>query len=559
MQIDDRLTTVLRMRVDSDGVRRTQFRQLIDLLGTLPETAESELLRPAYARLSELMTHLPQEEQAAILREPGVRLRNPELVAYLAGGESKPAASAMATARLSDAQWLALIPELPMNARGFLRHRRDLSSDVKDLLARLGVQDLVLPDAGINRSAAAVPPSPTPAVAPVSPASPTSDTTEGIGALLRRIEAFREERQGKPVAPRLPLEEEELSASPLLGFEFATDTAGTVTWASGPIATLAVGLRLTSPMPGVLIDVDKRIAARLAAHQPITTAPINLAAAPDISGEWRMDAAPLFDAKDGRFTGYRGCLRRPIVSAEDAANDDSEGDAMRQVLHELRTPVNAIQGFAEIIQQQLFGPAPHEYRAHAAGISVDAAKLLAGFDEVDRLVKLDSGDLKPEEGESDLRLVVSDTVQRLQAFLRPRNAAFDLRVKGSPFHVGLARPEAMALCWRLLATAAGAMGPGETIALRLAGNEKRVRLRMKIPPSLIDGTAKNLAAPADQQREKAISAGMFGPKFSFKLAQAEAEAAGGYLKCKQDRVTLVLPALTAKNVDHSPEQGRANG
>ncbi|WP_271077523.1 sensor histidine kinase [Aurantiacibacter sp. MUD61] len=569
MQIDDRLSTVLRLRVDSEGARRTQFRQLIDLLGTSREPVEGIVGSAAYLVLGDLQKTISPEEQSSILREPGTRLRNPDFVAFLAQGPAKPSASAMATARLTDAQWLDLIPTLPVNARGFLRHRGDLSPNVKDLLARLGVQDLVLPDAASDRAvlvenataaAPAAAPIPAPPITqPGDTASAKKDQSEGIGALLRRIEAFREERQGKAVAPRLPLEEEELSASPLLGFEFATDTAGTVIWASGPIAPLAVGLRLTAPMPGVLIDIDKRIAARLAAQQPITTARLGLTAAPEISGEWRMDAAPLFDPKDGRFTGYRGCLRRPVISADDAANDDSEGDAMRQVLHELRTPVNAIQGFAEIIQQQLFGPAPHEYRAHAAGISVDAAKLLAGFDEVDRLVKLDSGDLTLEEGESDMRHVVSDTVQRLQAVLRPRNASFELRVKGSPFLVGLQRSEAMGLCWRILATAAGAMGPGETVALRLAGNEKRVRLRMKIPPSLIDGTVPKTAARSDAQREKAISAGMFGPKFSFKLAQAEAEAAGGYLKCKEDRVTLVLPALTATGVDHSPEQGRANG
>ena len=46
------------------------------------------------------------------------------------------------------------------------------------------------------------------------------------------------------------------------------------------------------------------------------------------------------------------------------------GDRMRQLLHELRTPAGAIQGFAELIQQQMFGSAPNEYRALAAAVSV---------------------------------------------------------------------------------------------------------------------------------------------------------------------------------------------
>ena len=604
MQFDDRLATVLRMRADSEGVLRTQFRQLVDLLGTrrscwtgrvlarqiadllrlAEEDARRLIERPAlqsgnamlgelaaYSKLARLMKRLPQEEQSRILRQSGLRIRDPQLVRFFAAGQPKTAASAMATARLTDAEWLELIPALPVNARGFLRHRRDLSPEVKQLLARLGVQDLVLPDPYAEDPT--LPPAPAPPSAPtVAPAAPvsapapapvlelTAETEdalpdEGIGALVRRIEKFREQRRSRPVAPRLPLDEEELPHAPLLGFEFASDAQGVVTWASGPIAPLAVGLQLTSPRPGMLVDVDPATSANLAARQPIHVARLTLDAAPEISGEWRMDAAPLFDRHSGRFSGYRGCLRRPVISTEET-KADSVGDQMRQVLHELRTPVNAIQGFAEIIQQQLFGPAPHEYRAHAAGISVDAAKLLAAFDEVDRLVKLDTGAMELEEGEADLRVVVADTAQRLQGVLRPRNAGFALRVKGSPFLVGIDRKDAMALCWRILATAAGALGPGEEIALRLSGNEERVRLRLKVPQSLQNFGETTGKSGENGQRERAVSAGMFGPEFAFKLAQAEAEAAGGALKCKKDRVTLTLPALTATTGSHSAVSGR---
>ncbi len=589
MQFDDRLATVLRMRAGSDAALRTQFRQLVDLLGSRPTpwnsrtldrlarraatlpAAERErlILAPAlrrsnphlatlcgFIRLDEVRKNLPQEEQSRILREPGLRLRNPDLVGFLAAGEAKPSASAMATARLSDAQWLELIPQLPVTARGFLRHRRDLSPQVKDLLAQLGIGDLVLPDPGLAAEPAAQA-EPAPAAPASAPRPSAVPGNEGIGALLRRIEAFREERRTRPVAPRLPLEEEH-AEEPLLGFEFTTDAAGEVTWASSPVAPLAVGLRLTAPRPGALTTFTGRIAARLAAQQPIWSAALTLEAAPDISGEWRMDAAPLFDPQTGGFAGYRGCLRRPAVKADDTAAD-SEGDLMRQVLHELRTPVNAIQGFAEIIQQQLFGPAPHEYRAHAAAISVDAAKLLAGFDEVDRLVKLGAGAQALEAGESDMRIIVSETTKRLQGVLRPRNAGFKLRVKGANFTVGIDRGEVMALCWRLLATAAGAIGPGEEIALTLSDKQDRIRLRMKLPRALLDrkhGTGRD---STDAQRQRAVSAGMFGPEFSFRLAQAEAAAAGGFLKFKKERVTLVVPALTASDGAHSAGTGRASG
>src|SRR5690606_29092098 len=140
-------------------------------------------------------------------------------------------------------------------------------------------------------------------------------------------------------------------------------------------------------------------------------------------------------------------------------------DRIRQVLHELRTPVNAIQGFAELIQQQMFGPTPNEYRALAAAVAVDAARLMAGFDEIDRLARLETGALDLAEGESDWREVTVQILRRLESALRPRSARIELTAQGSPFAVAIEHSEAMQLAWRLLATLAGAMAPGEIIEL----------------------------------------------------------------------------------------------
>lgn len=97
------------------------------------------------------------------------------------------------------------------------------------------------------------------------------------------------------------------------------------------------------------------------------------------------------------------------------------------------------------------------------------------------------------------------------------------------------------------------MGPGETIRIKLASDGARIRLRMKVPASLLAGAR----AIQGEQRRRVVSAGMFGPEFTFRLAQAEAGAAGGKLKCKKDRVTLTIPALTANDSELSAAKGRA--
>lgn len=591
MLFDDRLATVLRMRADSEAALRTQFRQLLDLLGAhdtrlsgqamariaryanalSPSERNRILIQPAlesgdprlgtisgFVRLHELQQAIPQETQSAILREPGLRLRNPECVAFLAEGEPKPAAAAVATARLTEAQWLDLIPRLPVTARGFLRHRRDLSPPVKRLLERLGVQDLVLPMAKLSEEAASEPAAPPVSATPPPFASPPatplpSAPLDGIGELRRRIEAFQENRQQGRVSPRLPLGDvaqqgEPVGKSPI---DLVTDASGTVVRADSVAAPMLTGLRLTAPDPGNLIGFGNDVAITLQRRLPLRGAAVRIEAGPEISGDWRMDAAPRFAPETGAFSGYVARLYRPNLPAIEE-QPDTPADAMRQVLHELRTPVNAIQGFAEIIQQQIFGAVPHEYRAHAASIAGDAANLLAGFDEVDRLVKLESGAMELEAGDCDLHKALSDTVDRLDRVLRARNAGFNLNVSGSDFAVALDRSEAMTLCWRLLASAAGALGPGEEAQLDLSSDGKTIRLLLDIPASLRDAPADT---GRDGQRRRAISAGMFGPRFTFRLAEAEAEAAGGALSCEHDRVSLTLPALTAAVAVHSSENG----
>src|SRR5690606_10725309 len=220
-------------------------------------------------------------------------------------------------------------------------------------------------------------------------------------------------------------------------FDFATDAEGAICWADPAIAPLVVGLQLGPPRPGAVAALDEPGARALRRRLPVRGAWVELVGPREVAGAWRIDAAPHFAEFTGHFEGYRGRMRRAAIAAEPGRADGSV-DRMRQLLHELRTPVNAIQGFAELIQQQMFGSAPNEYRALAAAVAVDAARLMAAFDEIERLARLEAGTLRIAEGECDLRNVVSRTLHRLEGALRPRGARLELAARGSPFTVELA-------------------------------------------------------------------------------------------------------------------------
>ncbi|WP_054529477.1 histidine kinase dimerization/phospho-acceptor domain-containing protein [Erythrobacter sp. SG61-1L] len=584
MQFDDRLATVLRMQTGSVRAAHTQFRQLLDLAGSAPEGADDAQLETAYERLSMLSAEIPAEIRAMMVREPGLRLRNPAFVAYLASQETPVAIAAMNNAQLTEDQWEALIPALPTAIRAHLRQRADLPQATRDLLALLGVRDLVLPQPADSPTIIDQPqtvrarPKPAPVAAepehvdpieivllenePILDLDPalalaSEDGNGGIGALVRRIEAFQRARASAPAtpspdAPRLPLGEQhddELPDAPQ-SFDFTTDADGRIAWADASVAPMTVGMALAGRKADAPARADAATLAAMRRRQPVRGGKLVLEGAPAIAGHWRMDAMPVFSTSGGRFSGYRGRMRRPTIvpTAESAPQArDSHADRMRQVIHELRTPVNAIQGFAEIIQQQLFGPTPNEYRALAAAIAGDAARMLAGFEELDRLVKLESGALELDEGVSDLNAIVAGTTAQLDQVLRARSAALSLLATGNACPVPLARNDAEMLVWRILATLAGAVSPGEELQAVMAQNGRQTGLEIDLPASLAgrDDLFES-TAPAQSQ---AVSAGMFGAGFTLRLARAEARAAGGDLRREEDLLVLTLPLSTAVRTD----------
>jgi two-component system, OmpR family, sensor kinase len=561
MHFDDRLGTVLRLRADGMAVQRIQFRQLLDLLGTSPAEARGQTLDAAYVRLTELAKAIPAAERSAMVGDPGLRLRSPRLVAALAASEPQIASATLRRADLSDEQWLDLVPALPPAARVHLRARSGLSLAVTNLLSRLGVNDRGLPPA----EAAIVELQPE---AGVLPPLPEADDGAGIGAIVRRIEAYRKAKQVIETAPlgdspRLPLGEEHVLHVPdrPAAFDFATNTEGRIAWADPGVAPMLIGLRLGSE----LASGTETLVSALRRHQPLRSCAVTLAGAPAIAGEWQLDATPWFDPLSGHYLGHRGRMRRPGKVTEPAASvaanppvRDSEADRVRQMLHELRTPVNAIQVGAEIIQQQLFGPTPHEYRALAANIAGDAARMLSAFEELERLAKLDSGAMELEPGETDLAAVVSATVAQLAEHTRSRGSGFALRLDEPTLPVGLARLEVERVIWRLLATLAGISAPGEVLKARLRRKHGTARLDIELPAILAQRDDEALFQAAAGSIPQVISAGVFGVGFALRLARAEAETAGGKLIRKTERLRLSLPGLTGTDADHTDGQRAAD-
>jgi two-component system, OmpR family, sensor kinase len=562
---DDRLATVLRQRATGEAGLRTQFRQLLDLLGKdrmrRGHRPDHSLLAAAWLRMDALAEAIPAAERARMVREPGWRFHSPDLASHLAEHEPEVASAALGRAELSSDDWTALIPRLPVRARGFLRNRRDLPVDAEALLARLGVHDRGLPapapafSTGTERSDAPIPLRP-PAAAPAAPTAARDRDDNGrteISALVERIAQFRRQRGEQEAdferSPRLPLGElpERIEAR-ATNFGFAADVSGRIVWASVEVAPMVIGTRLFAAQRlDDSVGAESGLERAFARRQPIARGEVKLAGASAVAGDWLIDAQPRF-SEDGHFTGYFGRLRRAADDRSKVPSTEArEADRIRQLLHELRTPVTAVQGYAEVIQQQLFGPAPHEYRALAAAIAADAARILAGFEELDRLARLETGAMRVEPGESDLAALMQRTTEQLAPVLAQRGAEmrFDTAADATVL-IAVDPEDAEALAWRVLASIAAVCGPDEHVALSLseAAGAKRPMARLSLTLPVALAAEDNLFATTVRASASAVSPGLFGTGFALRLARAEARGAGGDLLRDGAALTLTLPLLT---------------
>ena len=570
MHFDDRLATVLHHRAAGERAARVQFRQLLDLLGDTADVSDPGLTRAAYRRLDALALMIPVAQRERIAGECSPRIRNPRLLAHLASAEPKIALAALSRASLDQAQWTALIPDLPVRARGLLRHRRNLPESAQALLDRLGIHDRGLPEpkaAQLAESDSSSAGQAEPAAldlgsfpaedyvlgtaapvdrgaGPTSGATPSAVADNGdLGALVKRIEEFQRARKQRGAhatadAPQLPLggEPVEDEAGPALrAFLFTTDETGRIDWAEPAAAEMVVGTLLSGPGAGAAESFAQGFSLR----RPVTGAAVELGGGEPVAGGWVVDGAPRFAAQGGSFHGYVGRFRRPAAAPADTRAARA-ADRVRQLLHELRTPVTAIQGFAEVIQQQTVGPVPHEYRALAAGIAGDAARMLAGFAEIERLALLEAGTQDLPEGITDFVTVARRQVAQLQTVLSPRVSRLEANWELREAKVPMAPEPAETLAWRFLGTIASATAAGEKIALELTAEDDRMRLIAQLPAALAQ--CENVFTAEVRPAGGMLGTGLLGAGFALRLARAEARAAGGDLvRTDPGAMVLTLP------------------
>jgi len=480
-----------------------RWRQLVDLVARAGSSSDSPMIARA---LDAIRADAPEVEnglRAAAARAVAALPLPLGLLEYFASDSLLVSAPVLAAATLEPAQWKALLAGADEETRKF----------VETLHPELApAPPLDLTEILVEHPAATAPSSPGPSL---------SDVVARIERRRRSrmvSQAAREATNGVP------------PGSPSL-FRWECGPSGEIAWVEGAPRGPLIGRSIAR---GNGDGVDQEVVRAFAIRAPFRDAPFMLRGEGLLSGEWRISGVPEFEPADGRFAGYRGVALRdaPAIAEPDGLSSDllADPDSLRELVHEIKTPLNAIIGFAEIIDGQYLGPADHRYRERAAEIVAQAQLLLTAIDDLDFAAKVHSAGTH-EQPRANIGELVEGMASSLRELATARKATLDASRTTKDCTAAI-EPE---LADRLIFRTCGAMieRSAEGERLRLSVDRSGDHIRVSI------GRPKALHGLSEDELFGAVGATIEG--FGLRLVRGLARVAGAELSASASTVALTFP------------------
>ncbi|MBL0915999.1 MAG: sensor histidine kinase, partial [Sphingopyxis sp.] len=359
------IATILRQAPKDRRASIAAWRQISDILAQRGNQLPDDDIRRGLHALAVLRPEIPEKVRRDCAEAVARHGRFAPIVAFYANDVPAVSNAMLRRARLSEADWQAVLPATGATARSILAGRDDLPENIRRALDSLGAGSVALPQPEV-----AVETTPEPAADAV-PALEAAHSQ--ISELVRRIDKFQSTREQRPTA-----------RPARTAFLFETGADGVIHWVDGITRGAAIGLSIADSALGSEPGTDAAAAGAFRQRAEIVDARMVLEGLDTESGEWRFSALPWFDPATGQFRGYRGSARRPSQREMPYGHPTAQesGDSIRQLIHELRSPLNAISGFSQIISGQMFGPVSAAYRTMAETIVADATAVQQIIDDL---------------------------------------------------------------------------------------------------------------------------------------------------------------------------------
>lgn len=562
MRHDDTIRTAVALAErDSPDARAAAFRQLVDLSLQGKDCADPRLRRRALRALSRLSRDVPESLRNAMIDKAARAGAKALHLRLFRGSVSHHYDRMLQVARLDEPEWWRFARRAPKHLHAGMLARRDLPGPVRELLsgkgaATGGAERLFVPDAAIAATPAAVvdkarfaPAVPTTVLD--DPAAPSLESGRSqIKELLDRISAFRsrgyETEQGA-----------------------ATEEAGSEPRESTPVEELERRWTWRCDEQGVLIESpatppqlvghwlvefdapDGSGQVRRAAERRVPFRDVIVTCQPELGlpGRWRMSGLPQFDRKTGRFTGYWGSAialdppERIAAAASQAAGlfgTGASSEAFATMAHEVRTPLNAIIGFAQLIEGEILGEAGAEYRSQAGNILKQAEKLLGAFDDLSDAARIEQGRYRPGLGTFDAAAKAREVIARYEGLAGDRNVALVPFVADNIPAVASDSSVFERALARLLTAAVASASSGESVLVIVQAEGSALRVAVTRPRATLGKSEDELFDPAGIPRGE-DAAPILGVGFGLKLVGSLAATVGGTFRLAPHVFELSIP------------------
>ena len=505
MRFDDRLLTVLNQPAGDRHDAAVRWRQLVDLVARAGSSSDSPMIARALETIRSDSPQVDKNLRAAAARAVAALPLPLALLEYFASDNLSVSAPVLAAATLDGAQWRALLAVADTETRQFVEalHPELAPGSPLDLTNTL-VEHGNPPDE--------------PAAAPGPSLSEVVARIERRRRTRMVSQETRSEALGRP------------SNAPAL-FRWECGPSGEIAWVEGAPRGPLVGRSIARANGD---GVDQEVIRAFAMRAPFRDAGFMLAGEGLMAGEWRISGVPEFEPTDGRFAGYRGVALRdaPTTAQPEGEPADllADPDSLRELVHEIKTPLNAIIGFAEIIDGQYLGPADHRYRERAAEIVAHARLLLTAIDDLDFAAKVHSS-----SGQGRPQARIGELVERTVPSLRELAAARGVILDAPRTKRDLAAAIEPELADRLIFRTCGAMiergAEGEHLRLSADRVGDDVRVRISRPTALKGLSEDELFGAVGGSIEDLY----------LRLVRGLARVAGAELTASATAVTLAFP------------------
>jgi hypothetical protein len=517
VRFDDRLLTVLNQPAEDRHDAAVRWRQLVDLVARAGANSASPVVAEALDAIRSEGPRVDETLRAAAARAVAALPLPLGLLEYFASDSLAVSAPVLAAATLDAHQWHVL------HAAADEETRRFIGTLHPELRMEPQVEPATAADESPPGDRADLSPPPAP---PVSPS---------LHEVVERIERRRRLRGSQAVLPaEAPAA---LPGSPAL-FRWECGPNGEIAWVEGAPRGPLIGRSIAKPQTGDGDSVDQEVVRAFAMRAPFRDAQLTLTAGGPVSGEWKISGVPAFEATDGRFAGYRGVALREVPVPAAPAREPvpevlSDPDSLRELVHEIKTPLNAIIGFAEIIEGQYLGPADRGYRDRAAEIVRQARLLLTAIDDLDFAAKVHSAGGGSRE-RVDLSALIEREAGELRQIAGARGVNFDVQRPRTGLTAAVQPELADRLLFRLFGAVVDRSERGEWLQLSVEAANGGAQISISRPAALRGLSDTELLGTA--KGGEGVPGG-----FSLRLARGLARIAGGDLVSGRDAFALVFP------------------